>query len=247
MLKAWTAKEVFAWNGKHYQLPQREPVAAAGAGAAPAAARPGRSQLVDVGLLPRARLAVRVPQLLRRQVGRRRSWTASGSRADDNGRDRNPYRASFLQLVGVADTDEQAEEQFGQHVEYFYKKLLHRRRSTSRRPATATTRASSTSSAGRCCAVRRPARTSSRSGEGHDRARVRRRRQPGDGARPARGDREAPQRRPPHGGPAVRLDAARAGEENIDCLAARSCRTCRTLEDDELGEPVVAEEPARRR
>ncbi len=32
---------------------------------------------------------------------------------------------SFLQLVGVADTDEQAEELYGRHVEFFYKKLLH--------------------------------------------------------------------------------------------------------------------------
>ena len=44
-------------------------------------------------------------------------------RAEENGHDRNPYRGAFLQLVGVADTDEQAEEQFAEHVEYFYKKL----------------------------------------------------------------------------------------------------------------------------
>jgi hypothetical protein len=30
-------------------------------------------------------------------------------RARANGKDANPYRASFLQLVGVADTDEEAE------------------------------------------------------------------------------------------------------------------------------------------
>jgi alkanesulfonate monooxygenase SsuD/methylene tetrahydromethanopterin reductase-like flavin-dependent oxidoreductase (luciferase family) len=46
-------------------------------------------------------------------------------RAEENGRDANPYRGAFLQLVGVADTDEQAEEQFAEHVEYFYKKGLH--------------------------------------------------------------------------------------------------------------------------
>jgi alkanesulfonate monooxygenase SsuD/methylene tetrahydromethanopterin reductase-like flavin-dependent oxidoreductase (luciferase family) len=47
------------------------------------------------------------------------------ARADAHGRDRNPYRASFLQLVAVADTDEQAEAEYGPHLEYFYKKLLH--------------------------------------------------------------------------------------------------------------------------
>jgi alkanesulfonate monooxygenase SsuD/methylene tetrahydromethanopterin reductase-like flavin-dependent oxidoreductase (luciferase family) len=46
-------------------------------------------------------------------------------RAAAKGRDANPYRASFLQLVGVAETDRKAEEIFGKHVEYFYHKLLH--------------------------------------------------------------------------------------------------------------------------
>ena len=47
------------------------------------------------------------------------------ARADAFGRDRNPYRASFLQLVAVAETDERAEAEYGPHLEYFYKKLLH--------------------------------------------------------------------------------------------------------------------------
>ena len=37
----------------------------------------------------------------------------------------NPYRAGFLQLVCVAETDEQAKELYQEHVEYFYKKCLH--------------------------------------------------------------------------------------------------------------------------
>jgi alkanesulfonate monooxygenase SsuD/methylene tetrahydromethanopterin reductase-like flavin-dependent oxidoreductase (luciferase family) len=46
-------------------------------------------------------------------------------RAVAKGKDANPYRATFLQLVGVAETDSQAEEQYAKHVEYFYHKLLH--------------------------------------------------------------------------------------------------------------------------
>ena len=46
-------------------------------------------------------------------------------RASAKGKDANPYRASFLQLVGVAETDRKAEEEFGRHIEYFYHKLLH--------------------------------------------------------------------------------------------------------------------------
>jgi alkanesulfonate monooxygenase SsuD/methylene tetrahydromethanopterin reductase-like flavin-dependent oxidoreductase (luciferase family) len=46
-------------------------------------------------------------------------------RAADKGKDANPYRASFLQIVAVAETDRKAEEEYGKHVEYFYHKLLH--------------------------------------------------------------------------------------------------------------------------
>jgi alkanesulfonate monooxygenase SsuD/methylene tetrahydromethanopterin reductase-like flavin-dependent oxidoreductase (luciferase family) len=46
-------------------------------------------------------------------------------RASAKGRDGNPYRAAFLQIVAVAETDHKAEEEYGKHVEYFYHKLLH--------------------------------------------------------------------------------------------------------------------------
>ena len=41
------------------------------------------------------------------------------------GVDDNPYRAGFLQLVCVSESDEQAEREYGAHVDYFYKKNLH--------------------------------------------------------------------------------------------------------------------------
>ncbi len=41
------------------------------------------------------------------------------------GVDDNPYRAGFLQLVAVSETDQKAEEEYGPHVDYFYKKCLH--------------------------------------------------------------------------------------------------------------------------
>ena len=41
------------------------------------------------------------------------------------GTDDNPYRAGFLQLVCVSETDEKAEQEYGPHVDYFYKKCLH--------------------------------------------------------------------------------------------------------------------------
>jgi alkanesulfonate monooxygenase SsuD/methylene tetrahydromethanopterin reductase-like flavin-dependent oxidoreductase (luciferase family) len=41
------------------------------------------------------------------------------------GADDNPYRAGFLQLVCVADTDAEAERLYAEHVHYFYQKCLH--------------------------------------------------------------------------------------------------------------------------
>ena len=40
------------------------------------------------------------------------------------GLDDNPYRVGFLQLVCVSETDERAEEEYSEHVDYFYKKML---------------------------------------------------------------------------------------------------------------------------
>ena len=46
-------------------------------------------------------------------------------RADELGYDKNPYRAGFLQLVVVSETDEQAEKDYAEHAMYFFKKCLH--------------------------------------------------------------------------------------------------------------------------
>ncbi len=39
--------------------------------------------------------------------------------------DPNPYRVGFLQLVGVADTDAEAEKIYAPHADYFYNRCLH--------------------------------------------------------------------------------------------------------------------------
>jgi len=45
-------------------------------------------------------------------------------RADELGKDKNPYRLGFIQAVFVADTDEEAERLYGDHVKFFYNKCL---------------------------------------------------------------------------------------------------------------------------
>ncbi len=72
-LKAWQAREIFAWNGRYYQLMMQG------------------------------------------------YWDVVAKK----GRETNPYRAGFLQLVAVAESDAAAEAKYARHVEYFYHKCLH--------------------------------------------------------------------------------------------------------------------------
>jgi alkanesulfonate monooxygenase SsuD/methylene tetrahydromethanopterin reductase-like flavin-dependent oxidoreductase (luciferase family) len=44
---------------------------------------------------------------------------------DKLGKDRNPYRAGFLQFVGVAETRSEALERYAEAAEYFYGRCLH--------------------------------------------------------------------------------------------------------------------------
>ena len=124
MLKAWTAKEFFAWNGKYYQLPKvnlwprpmqdpHPPLLV------PGAASSSTWDYCHDRNLPYAYLSYFGGKSAYNVMDR--FW----ERAAAKGRDANPYRASFLQLVGVAETDRRAEEEYAKHVEYFYHKLLH--------------------------------------------------------------------------------------------------------------------------
>jgi alkanesulfonate monooxygenase SsuD/methylene tetrahydromethanopterin reductase-like flavin-dependent oxidoreductase (luciferase family) len=44
---------------------------------------------------------------------------------DRMGIDQNPYRAGFAQQICVSETDERAEQEYLEHVTYFFKKCLH--------------------------------------------------------------------------------------------------------------------------
>jgi alkanesulfonate monooxygenase SsuD/methylene tetrahydromethanopterin reductase-like flavin-dependent oxidoreductase (luciferase family) len=124
MLKAWTEPEVFAWNGEHYQLrnvnlwprPIQDPHPPL---LVPGAHSPSTWDMCHARDWPYAFLSYFGAEAAAGAMTR--FW----ERADAHGRERNPYAASFLQLVGVAETDERAEAEFGPHLEYFYKKLLH--------------------------------------------------------------------------------------------------------------------------
>jgi alkanesulfonate monooxygenase SsuD/methylene tetrahydromethanopterin reductase-like flavin-dependent oxidoreductase (luciferase family) len=122
VLKAWQSREMFTWNGKHYQLPMvnlwprpiqqpHPPIWVPGSGS------PTTAEYVVEQDFCFCHLSYQ---------GTRNAETLGDYYWDmvaRKGRDTNPYRLGFLQLIGVAETDAAAEE-YAPHVEYFFNKLL---------------------------------------------------------------------------------------------------------------------------
>jgi alkanesulfonate monooxygenase SsuD/methylene tetrahydromethanopterin reductase-like flavin-dependent oxidoreductase (luciferase family) len=124
ILKAWQSREMFAWNGKY-------------------------TKLGKVNLWPRP-VQKPHPPVWVPGTGSYSTWEFSakndhcycflsyfGAKAAEQtmagfwnfveqfGLKQNPYRAGFLQLVVVADTDAAAERDYARHCEYFYRKCMH--------------------------------------------------------------------------------------------------------------------------
>jgi alkanesulfonate monooxygenase SsuD/methylene tetrahydromethanopterin reductase-like flavin-dependent oxidoreductase (luciferase family) len=120
VLKAWQAREPFAWNGRFSQHPlvniwprpiqqPHPPVWTTGIGT------PGSMQnalSVGYGYNYMGWFGANVTG--QRILGR--FWDI----AEALGVEPNPYRLGFMQAVGVAETDAEADELYGPHVEYFF-------------------------------------------------------------------------------------------------------------------------------
>ena len=100
-------------------------VAAPGAEAAPADLDPGRRLDRDLALV-RASATTSTPTS-RTSATSSASATMNGfwEEMERLGKDRNPYRAGFLQFVGVAESREEALELYREPAEYFYGRCLH--------------------------------------------------------------------------------------------------------------------------
>ncbi|TWS26437.1 LLM class flavin-dependent oxidoreductase [Tsukamurella sputi] len=125
VLKAWSAKEPFAWNGR-------------------------TSQYGSVNLWPRPMQQNPLPPVWITGIGNPRTMAftverefgfnyfgwfgmkVAGRRIFDRfwetveaaGKPANPYRLGFMQTVCVAETDAKAEKLFAEHAEYFFRKGL---------------------------------------------------------------------------------------------------------------------------
>ena len=124
VIKAWTEPEPFAFNGKHTQVryvniwprPLQQPH--------PPVWVPGGGSVETWEWTSRMDY---VYCYLSYSGYKRGTQVMNGfwKEMEKLGVDDNPYRAGFLQLVAVSETDEKAEEEYGPHVDYFYKKNLH--------------------------------------------------------------------------------------------------------------------------
>ena len=123
-MRAWTEKDTFAFNGRYNQ--QRyvniwpRPIQTAASADLDPRRRLGR----DLAVVRRDGLRLLLPVLLRLQDGPERMngfWDEMARL----GKDRNPYRAGFLQFVGVAESRQQALDLYREPAEYFYGRCLH--------------------------------------------------------------------------------------------------------------------------
>ena len=123
VLNAWCAKDIFAWNGKHYQLPMVN-----------LWPRPMQQPHPPIWI-PGSGSATTVEFVVDRDdcfchlsyYGAKNAHSLGDyfwETVEKRGRDANPYRLGFLQLIGVSETDAQAQE-YAPHVEYFFHKLLY--------------------------------------------------------------------------------------------------------------------------
>ncbi|GAA5119396.1 LLM class flavin-dependent oxidoreductase [Haloechinothrix salitolerans] len=124
VLKAWRARDPFAWNGRFHQYPAvniwprplqdpHPPVFITGIG------NPRTMEFcLDRGF------GFNYFGWFGAKVTGRRIFDRFWEIADRLGKDANPYRMGFMQTICVADTDAKAEKLFAEHAEYFFQKAI---------------------------------------------------------------------------------------------------------------------------
>lgn len=123
VLRAWQEDTPFAWNGKYSQYPmvnmwprplqKTMPAWITGIG------NPNTMQMC----LERG-LGFNYLSWFGAKLTGKRIFDRFWEIADQVGVPRNPYRLGFLQTIAVSETDERAEQEYGEHLEYNFRKGL---------------------------------------------------------------------------------------------------------------------------
>jgi alkanesulfonate monooxygenase SsuD/methylene tetrahydromethanopterin reductase-like flavin-dependent oxidoreductase (luciferase family) len=124
IMKAWQAKEIFAWNGKYFKLPMVNLWPRPIQQPHPPVWVPGAGSLSTWDFSAKHDHCYCFLSYYGNNLGKR-VMDGFWEFADKAGVDQNPYRAGFLQLVVVSETDAKAEEEYYPHIRYFYDKSLH--------------------------------------------------------------------------------------------------------------------------
>ena len=235
VLKAWQAREVFAWNGRHYQLPMVN-----------LWPRPIQQPHPPIWI-PGSGSATTVEFVVDRDdcfchlsyFGAKNAETLGDYYWDTVarlGREANPYRLGFLQLIGVSESDAAAEE-YSPHVEYFFHKLLYTPQYYQAIPGYQ-------DHPSLVRALRAPLRERfdlrGAQVQGFHRARLFDCRKCRDSPRPADRRHQAAAHRPPAGTPAFRLDASRAVPKEYRSVLPRCTASPRRHLGRRMAGPLVA-------
>jgi alkanesulfonate monooxygenase SsuD/methylene tetrahydromethanopterin reductase-like flavin-dependent oxidoreductase (luciferase family) len=124
IVKAWTTRDPFAFNGRYNKLrhvniwprPIQQPH--------PPVHIPGGGSVETYDFCIDNTYSysyLSFSGYLRAQALMSGYW----KRVEERGADKSPYRAGFAQTILVADTDEDAERLYAEHVSYFYNRCLH--------------------------------------------------------------------------------------------------------------------------
>lgn len=124
IIRAWTEKDTFAFNGKFTQLRYVNPWPRPIQKPHPPVWIPGGGSIETWDWCIERNYLYAYLSYFGYIRGKRvfdRYW----QRVEEMGAEPNPYRGGFLQLVCLADTDEEAEHLYSKHVDYFFNRCLH--------------------------------------------------------------------------------------------------------------------------
>jgi alkanesulfonate monooxygenase SsuD/methylene tetrahydromethanopterin reductase-like flavin-dependent oxidoreductase (luciferase family) len=124
ILKAWQSREIFAWNGKYFQLPMVNLWPRPIQSPYPPVWVPGSGSLSTWDFSARHDHCYCFLSYYGNNVGKK-IMDGFWEFVSKTGLEPNPYRAGFLQLVAVSETDARAEQEYFPHIRYFYDKCLH--------------------------------------------------------------------------------------------------------------------------
>ncbi len=124
ILRAWQAEEIFPFNGKYTQLPMVNPWPRPIQQPHPPIWVPGSGSLSTWDFAAKHGHCYCFLSYFGNNLGKQ-VMDGYWRFVEDGGHDPNPYRAGFLQLVAVGETDADAEREYYPHIRYFYDKSLH--------------------------------------------------------------------------------------------------------------------------